>query len=58
VHVLVFYRLSLAYFNSRNARDVRDQVSHPHKTTCKIIILCIFIFLDSKLEDERVCTEW
>jgi hypothetical protein len=29
--------------------DVRDQVSHPYKTTCKIIVLCvlIFMFLDS-----------
>jgi hypothetical protein len=32
---------------------VSDQVSHPNKTTGKIIILCILIFivLDSKLED-------
>jgi hypothetical protein len=39
---------------------VRDQVSHPYKTTVKIILLCtlIFVFLDSNLEDKRVCTEW
>ena len=34
------------------------QVSHPYKTTGKIIILYIFKFLDSKLEDKRFCTEW
>jgi hypothetical protein len=30
---------------------VRDQVSHPYKTTHKIIVLyiLIFVFLDSKL---------
>ena len=33
--------------------NVSDQVSHPHKTTGKIIVLfiLIFIFLDNKLED-------
>jgi hypothetical protein len=32
---------------------VRDQVSHPYKTTGIIIVLyvLIFVFLDSKLED-------
>ena len=34
------------------------QISHPYKTTGKIIVLCIFIFLGSKLEDKRFCTEW
>ena len=40
-------------------RSVDDQVSHPHKTTGKIIFLYILIFkiLDSKLEDNRFCTE-
>jgi len=44
----------------RSSLNVNDQVSHPNKTTNKITVLCIlvFIFLDSKLEDKRFCTEW
>jgi hypothetical protein len=34
---------------------VNDKVSHPYKTTSKII--SIFIFLDNKLESKRFCTE-
>jgi hypothetical protein len=37
--------------------SVSDKVSHPHKTTDRIIVLYILIFkfLDSKLEDKRFC---
>jgi hypothetical protein len=38
---------------------VNDQVSHPRKTTDKITLLhiLIFIFLDIKLENKRLGTE-
>jgi hypothetical protein len=36
---------------------VRDQISHPYRTTGKIIVLCILIFkfFDSRREDRRFC---
>jgi hypothetical protein len=39
---------------------VRDQVSHPYKTTGRTMVLYIltFTFLDNRLEDRRLCTEW
>jgi hypothetical protein len=44
----------------RSSPNVSDQVSHPYKTTGKIIVLYTFIFKfwDNNLEDNRFCTEW
>jgi len=43
----------------RSSLTLSDKVSHPYQTTDKIIVLYIltFTFLDSKLEDKRLCTE-
>ena len=44
----------------RSSLNVSDQVSHPYKTTGKIIVpyILIFIFFNTKLEDKIFCTEW
>ena len=43
-----------------SSRNVNDQVSHPYKTTGKIIVLniLIFKFLDSNQEDKRYYLLW
>jgi hypothetical protein len=40
--------------------NVRDHVSHPYRTTGKIIILYVlmFTYFDSRREDRRFCTGW
>jgi hypothetical protein len=55
--------LSTLFSNIRclcSSLNVRDQVSDLYKTTGKIILLyfLIFMFLDSRLEDKRLWTEW
>jgi hypothetical protein len=44
----------------RSSLNISDHDSHPYKTTGKIIILYVLIFmpLDIQLEDNRFCTEW
>jgi hypothetical protein len=39
--------------------NVSNRVSHPYKTTGKIMVLYILTFklLDNKLEDKRFCTK-
>jgi hypothetical protein len=40
--------------------NARDQVSHPYKTTGRIMVLYIlsFTFLDNRREDKILWTEW
>ena len=44
----------------RSSLNVSDQISHPYKTTAKIIVLYILIskFLNNELKEKRFCTEW
>ena len=43
----------------RSSLNVSDQVSHPYKTTGRIVVryILIFIFSVSKVEEKRSCTE-
>ena len=50
---LFSYTLSL-----HSSLNMSDQVSHPYKTTGKVIILNILRFLGNKLEEKRFCTKW
>ena len=54
--------LNILFSNSLGSYsyNVTDQVSHPYKTTGKIKVLYmwIFIFLDSKLEGKWFCAKW
>jgi len=54
-HVLLS-TLLINTLSLRSSSNMSDQVSHPYQTGI-IIVLYIFKFLDSKLEDKRFCTE-
>jgi hypothetical protein len=47
-------------FSLCSSLNVRNKVSHPYRTTGKIIVLCILIFkfFDSNREDRRFWTKW
>ena len=57
---IFFSTLFLNTLNLRSFLNMNDQVSHPYKTTGKILVLCILVFLllVMKLEEKRFCTEW
>jgi hypothetical protein len=46
-------------FSLRSSLNVRDQVLHPNKTTGKITVLYILVFIFSygKMEDKTFCAE-
>jgi hypothetical protein len=46
--------------NLCSSHSVRGQVSHPYKTTGKIIVLYILVLkiLETRQEDQRFRTEW
>ena len=53
---ILLYILFSNTFSLHSSLNVSNQVSHPYKTTGKIIVLCILLF--KFLEDKRFCTEW
>jgi hypothetical protein len=55
--------LSSLFSNTPSPRfsvNVRDQVSHPYRTTGKVIVvfIIIFTFFDGRRKDRRFWTEW
>ena len=62
-HLILLHLINGIIFSSilnlRSSLKVNDQISHPYKTTGKIIVqhILIFILLDCKLEDKIFCTE-
>jgi hypothetical protein len=53
--------LSTLFSNTLSLRpslNVSDHVSHPYNTKGKIIVLYIFMFFNSKLENRKFCAEW
>jgi hypothetical protein len=50
----------LKHPQSISSLNVREQVSHPYRTTDKIIVLhiLIFMFFDSRREDKSFWTKW
>ena len=59
-HIHDAVRVSTMHLSLHSPLNVSNKISHPYKTTDKIMLLYILIFkfLDSKLEDKRFCTEW
>ena len=55
----LFITLFSKTLNLRHSLNISYQVSHPYRTTGRIIFLytLIFKFLDSNLDDRRFCTE-
>jgi hypothetical protein len=58
--VQIFFSEPSSQTPSPSSLSVRDQVSHPYKTTGRIMVLYIltFTFLGSRRDDKRLWTEW